>query len=331
MHEFEEQPVVLDKEVPKAETIAEGDGHESMDLSKIQEKGESLLKTILPDGEAHVDKLGLAGNPEAQKVSGEYNIRMEELRARIREKMAISATVGMLLMGPGNALGSSLESIEKNPQSLSVELRIPSVNIVAEEPLLQPEATTITDIENIQEGETEPKKEIEIASSENSESSDEKELKELTEMASNIANACLGLEKDGCLATIINQPTAKEMMLDAAIPFRKGLKEIGSALSAEKMKDGERFGKVISGIFNLITDASLIHIGGKQVIQLAQMYRSYKSVSDINSAHSFYTKNKKEIDDVLVVVFKDSPEKKQAVEEVLVTLEKVGDSTKEAL
>lgn len=329
MHEYQKQSVSADTEnMPRSEVfsdkVEQEKGNEDDDLTRLQEKGATLLEKIIPNGESHLEKIGLENSLEAQEITGEYNARREDLRAKIREKMALAATVGMLAMGSGNALSSALESTEKNSQSLPAELSISSKDIISEEePLLKKEEVSTISTENIQAGGIETKKETEPVSPEAPESSDEKELREMTEMASRIANACLGLEKDGCLTTILNQPTAKDMMMDATIPFRKGLKEIGSALGEEKMKDGERFGKAIKGIFDLITDAALLHVGGKQVIQLAQLYRVYEGVGDIQSAHSFYMENKKEIDEVLARVFKDSPEKKQAVEATLATLEKV--------
>lgn len=330
MHEYQKQPVSLDTEnVPRPESLSEKTEKEKENeddaSARVRQEGEVLLAKTVPNGESHLEKIGLTGNEEAQKITAEYNERREGLRKKIREKMAVVATLGMLAMGPGDALGSVGESTEQDSRSWPTELSIPSTeSILAEEAVLEEVVPTIsTDNIPIQTEGRESRGKVEPASSEISKSSDENELKEMTAMASRIASACLGLEKDGCLTTILNQPTAQDMLLDATIPFRKGLKEIESALGGETMKDGERFGKAIKGIFDLITDAALLHIGGKQVVQLAQMYRVYQGVDDIRSAHSFYMKNKKEIDEVLARVFKDSPEQQKAVEATLETLEKV--------
>lgn len=341
MSEFEEQPAVSDKErLPTAEAPVEGGLQESTDFSKLQKKGESLLKTILPDGEAHVEKLGLADNSEAKKASEKYNSQRKSIGDKIKEKLALIATVGALTFGASSAEASRVDSSEVKPlspteQILSAEK--PLVNTASFQEKVSGDSLESQigkiDVEKSDAG-TESVKRAEETSAEEENSLDKKDLKELTETATIIADACLGTQTDGCLITVSKLALEKTVTskIKELIPLAsvgEGFSKIGEAFSDKEMTAGKRFGSAVRGVFDLVTSAAAFNIGGSAVIGLARLYQAYKTVDNVKGAYDIYEKNKKDIHAVLGMIFKDSPEKKQAVEEVLVTLEKVGDSTKE--
>ena len=307
-------------------------------LAKLQEQGAVLLKKLRLDGSFHLERLGLADNREAEQAVEKYDARRQETMKRIREKLVIAATLAMLTMGTGKALGAELGDLEKGFQSVhteqSVLLEEEILGMQALQPPIQESIGEITAANeaDMEEGQSDDLvlvqgwkmgQEANVPTTEKPLSADEKELRKISQAVSDIMNACMGLQKDNCLLTV-TQATMKHVVLDSLIPFKRGLTRLKEAADGEKMEAGERFGKVVSGIFDLLTDAATIHIGGKGVIKLAQLYRAYQGVTSATAAYTFYVENKKDVLMALKTIFGGASSEQQAVENTLATLEKVG-------
>lgn len=330
---------VLPKEAPMDRSLEGREGGIRAVFAQLQEKGTALLKTMGVDSGSHLEKLGLVDNPEAQRAAEKYDDRRQEMMKRIREKLVIATTLAMLTMGAGKTIGAELGTPEEDSQSIrdeqsmvlieeAREVELPQLKLSEnievktppEEAIVEKDRSTNLVTEEApatgQNNETPPK--------EKPLSADEKEFRKLSQAVSDIVGACMGLQKDNCLVTVTGA-AVKHIALDSLIPFKRGLTRLKDvAVNEEKMEAGERFGKVVSGIFDLLTDVATLHMGGKGVIKLAQLYRAYQGVNTATAAYTFYVENKKTVHMVLQVIFGDASQERQAVENTLATLEKAG-------
>ncbi|MDO8565946.1 MAG: hypothetical protein Q7S04_02040 [Candidatus Moranbacteria bacterium] len=343
MHEEHEKIVLPNEAAPLAEAspdypLESHEGGMQGVLTRLQEQGKALLKKIDLDGNVHLEKLGLVDNPEAQKAAERYDAHRRTMMDGVREKIVLAATLMMLTMGAGKVLGAEPGDLEEGFQSTHAEQSVVLEDEVMDTQTAQPPLSESIE-ETVRMGEAGIEKNMaasvvmekadgtlqktETFAKEKPLSTDEKEFRKMSQAVSDIMSACMGLQKDSCLATVTGA-AMKHIVLDSLIPFKRGVTSLKEAAEGEKMEAGERFGKVISGIFDLLTDAVTLQMGGKGVIKLAQLYRAYQGVNTATAAYTFYVENKKDVHAALQIIFGGASQERQAVENTLFTLEKVG-------